>query len=210
MKKVALLAVGFLLLLPATSFALSFSYADQLFPSYGYASHYDQYNEYLGSVGNVYDGLPWAPTPFLQRMGASIDLTAHVGEFYEEGDYEYLSIWVDWDQNRGFDTDEGIADLNDYWFDYGDNLLTFNLTVPSDAVLGNTWMRARFTFDGDLAPTDAGMGGQPYTGEVEDYAVTVGGGVAPIPEPSTFLLLGTGLLGLAGYGRAKRWGKKKV
>ncbi len=209
MKKVALVAGGLSLFFSATAFALvmqpgSISLADQFFPSYGKASHFDQYNEWLGEFGNIYDGLTWSP--FVQGMGASIDLTAHVGEFWELGDWEYLSIWVDWDQNRVFDADEEIADLDDYWFDYGDNLLSFNFTVPSDAVLGETWMRSRFTFDGNLAPTDAGMGGMAFTGEVEDYAVSV----APIPEPSTFLLLGTGLLGLAGYGRVRRRGKKKV
>ena len=50
-------------------------------------------------------------------------------------------------------------DLDDYWFGYGDTPLSFNITVPTTAVMGQTWMRARFAFDGDLAPTDALMGG---------------------------------------------------
>jgi hypothetical protein len=63
-------------------------------------------------------------------------------------------------------------------------------------------MRTRLTFDGDLYPTDAQMGGMAYTGEVEDYRMNV------IPEPGTLVLLGFGLLSLAGYQKA-RFGKKR-
>ena len=201
MKKMNLFAIALILLLPVTSFALSMSLADQYFSTYGYASHYDQYNEWLGATGTIYDGLTW--TPFVPGIAASIDLTAHVGEFWLTGDWEYLSIWVDWDQNRVFDTYEELVNLDDYWFNYGDNLLTFNFTVPTTAIGGETWMRSRLTFDGDLAPTDALMGGMAYTGEVEDYSVHV------VPEPSTLILLGTGLLGLAGYGYRRRKREKR-
>lgn len=35
-----------------------------------------------------------------------------------------------------------------------------------------------------------------------------GGSTAPVPEPSTILLMGTGLLGIMGFGRKKRFNKK--
>jgi len=186
-----LLCLGILLFLPSQVFALSTSLADLSYATYGAASHYDQYNEWLGVSGALYDGLTWSD--FTPGAWASISLTAHVGEFYGTGDYEYLSLWVDWDQNQVFDVDEEVIDLNDYWFDF---------VVPTDAVLGTSWMRARLTFDGDLYPTDDLMGGMAFTGEVEDYRMNV------IPEPATLVLMGFGLLSLAGYQKA-RSGKKR-
>jgi hypothetical protein len=201
MKSVKLLlCLAILLFLPSQVFAISTSLADLSYATYGAASHYDQYNEWLGVSGALYDALTWSQ--FTPGAWASISLTAHVGEFWGTGDFEYLSLWVDWDQNRVFDVDEEVLDLDDYWFDYGDNPITHNFVVPTDAVMGTSWMRARLTFDGDLYPTDDLMGGMAYTGEVEDYAMNV------VPEPGTLVLLGFGLLSLAGYRKAIS-GKKR-
>jgi len=198
--RVLFLFLGMVCFFPIQAFAISTSLADLYYASYGVASHYDQYNEWLGPTGNTYDGVTW--TPLTPGALATINLAAHVGEFYGTGDYEYLSLWIDWDQNRVFDAGEEVLDLNDYWFDYGNTAITHTFTVPWNAVQGTTWMRTRLTFDGDLYPTDAQMGGMAYTGEVEDYRMNV------IPEPGTLVLLGFGLLSLAGYQKA-RFGKKR-
>jgi hypothetical protein len=58
--------------------------------------------------------------------------------------------------------------------------------------------------DGPVVLLDDGSGIQPNDGL---SILFNGSSVAPVPEPSTMLLLGSGLIGLAGYGRKKFFNK---
>ncbi|OEE62620.1 LruC domain-containing protein [Enterovibrio norvegicus FF-33] len=77
----------------------------------------------------------------------------------------YLSAWLDWNQDGDFeDADEKI--VSDSVLNAGTN--TLSIAVPSDAAVGSTFSRFRFS-------EQAGLDyfGGATTGEVEDHPVTV-------------------------------------
>ena len=178
------MAVLSFMLLPTSVHAYSMSLADVYHPSYGAAWHDSQFNEWLGPIGDVYDGVSWGPLQPGETAEAVFDVRA--GQGFGTSDYLYLSAWIDWDQNRTWSLCEEIVNLDDYYFSLGQNLLSVPFQVPATALPGATWMRVRLSFGEDLAPA----GGITF-GEVEDYQVTTMGS-QPIPEPQVLTLLATG------------------
>ena len=75
-----------------------------------------------------------------------------------------LNAWIDFNGNGTFDTTEKI--FNNVSLVNGSN--TFNITIPSSAVAGDTWARFRLSSTGT-----ADAFGAAIDGEVEDYKLTI-------------------------------------
>ena len=135
------------------------------------------------------DGVSWTP----MTVGQPFNLTFQGTFSTDFADSENVNVeaWIDFNQNGIFDSNEKAMD----WFGPIDSInyftptiITQTLSVPSDAVTGNTWMRVRlWWYDPDYdegVPQDMPPTGDIQFGEVEDYPVSIaassGGG--PIAE----------------------------
>ncbi len=94
----------------------------------------------------------------------------------------------------------------------GDNSILASGTVPNTGVYdiqftgsfsGITGIRLEVLEDPSLPVNGPGL--QPTNGNFVLSEIELDASGTPVPEPSTLLLLGTGLIGLAGYGRRKKW-----
>jgi hypothetical protein len=179
--------------------AMSISLADTFYPTYGQARHFSQAFEYLGTNGSACDGVTFSQ-PVV--AGSTVHVTTATTVVKPAGEYEWMGVWIDWNSDRVWDLSERAIYLEDTWFDSGLTSRGFDIPVPVAAVVGTTWMRVRYTYDG---PLDAV--GDLYTGEVEDYSLSIGGSTGEVPEPTTaaMMLVVFGALAV-GTGRLRRKG----
>jgi len=210
------------------AFATSYDYGDAT--GYGTAYHSNPSWQRLGTlwdrestqlpVDESDDGVFWSVDSGAYGHAdilAGQDVTFRFDMYKEEwGRHatEQLSVWLDWGQDNSF-SESGDTIYQTSWdfradypaSPYDDSFagvsksFYFTLTVPDDA-LGDYWLRARVACNFDVGTLSAfsptgGIG----QGEVEDWKLTVNN---PVPEPSTILLLGSGLLGLGWYGRKRK------
>ncbi len=138
--------------------------------------------------------------------------------------YDELKSWIDWNQDFNWsNTDEVIkmkrwyknetkkGELDTSSSNFNNDLGTYNsnitfakfyrtMTIPLDAVLGDTWMRVRVVCENSISQYSANQvldaTGYQHQGEVEDYKLTIVAKTASVPEPSTLFIFALGLFAL--------------
>lgn len=160
------------------------------------------------------------------RQGDQVEFKFEVTRSNDGGhEYDELKAWVDWNQDSNWDNasevveqevwnkneaPDGTLDTSSphYNGDLGTNnsnitFATFyeTLNIPLDAVLGDTWMRARVVCENSLSQYSVNhvldATGYQHQGEVEDYKLTVVAKAVSVPEPSTLFIFALSLIGLA-------------
>ena len=121
-------------------------------------------------------------------LTGSISTDVNIDESYPlsikvdpDGQYRtQTKVWIDWNQNCVFDPSEeydmGSADVSGTapYFDIATDNSPFSVTVPSNAVLGNTVMRVATIYSDPNPPYNFPTAcGVNDDGEVEDYTINV-------------------------------------
>jgi len=160
-------------------------YYDESFPNYCSASGgCEEYisNVTIGAINNSSNCSGYAYYPAIStevKIGQNYGITVTNG-YPDTGDK--CGIWVDWNQDEDFD-DAGEA----ITVSGGPAIFTANITPPGGAVLGDTRMRVRITWNDAPAP----CGATSY-GEVEDYTVSVTSSVPQTLKVSGHVTLSNG------------------
>lgn len=102
--------------------------------------------------------------------GANTSMSVTVGAGWE---FETVAVFIDYNQNGTFEEEEftllGTG---------SDSTITENIAVPADAANGNTRMRVVLVADSGITADFACGPDEDNFGEIEDYTVTITGGLA--------------------------------
>ncbi|MCF6172025.1 MAG: GEVED domain-containing protein [Bacteroidales bacterium] len=108
------------------------------------------------------------------RTGESYSITVTNGKPYEQ---DYCGAWIDWDGNGVFDEEMIVFNGSP-----GNGPYTATIIPPVGSKTGETVMRIRIRYNGDLFPC-----GNTQYGEVEDYGINIQGWLDINPVNGTIL-----------------------
>ena len=164
-----------------------------------------------GTIANGYGGFDWDQFGYVNGV---------IGSGYDNGtvsgDYVAANQWANVATVGEFSFDFNGAYFTGAWNDglniniqgFSNGSVLYDETIQVDHY-GPTWFAANFVGIDRLVidsygGINAGIGGFGEHFAMDDFTFTE---AAPVPEPSTILLMGAGLLGLVGYNR-KRFNKE--
>jgi hypothetical protein len=99
------------------------------------------------------------------ELGEEYEMFVSVGTYYLK---DQVGAWIDWNHNEVFDEPMIRFDIVEDTTAPDTVVFSGKITVPLGAVTGETRLRIRLTYTGDLLPC-----GTTIWGEVEDYTVVV-------------------------------------
>lgn len=96
-------------------------------------------------------------------LGETLPINFQVG-FSGSSYTEYWAVWIDFNQNGEFESSERVS----FGSSSSENLLSADVSIPTDANLGTTRMRVSMKYNAEQTPCET------FTyGEVEDYTINI-------------------------------------